>query len=240
MGRPRLLSIGYDAAELECSQGSPPVFGAKARFEGVEKTPIRRSGQRGGTIYLDLGHDRWRVVKVDASGWRILDDHDVPIVRSSSMRPLVEPEPGAPLGDLYRFLNTGDDGKKLVVGWALMALGGAGPYPILSLHGEEGSAKTSMAKLIRGLIDDNGSPVRALPREERDLLVSATHSHVLCFDNVSGIDGDTSDRLCRISTGGGMSVRQMYTNADEHVVYVRAGPSSPFLAMRGASSPRKR
>ncbi len=148
------------------------------------------------------------------------------------MRPLVEPEPGAPLGDLYRFLNTGDDGKKLVVGWALMALGGTGPYPILSLHGEEGSAKTSMAKLIRGLIDDNGSPVRALPREERDLLVSATHSHVLCFDNVSGIDGDTSDRLCRISTGGGMSVRQMYTNADEHVVYVRAGPSSPFLAMR--------
>lgn len=197
------------------------LFGAWARFDGVEKAPIRRSGRRAGKIYVDLGDARWRVVEVDLGGWRILDDHDLPIVRSKLMLPLGEPEAGGSIGDLYRFLNMSGPAMKLVVGWALMALAGKGPYPILMLNGEEGSAKTTQTKLVKGLIDPSVAPVRALPREERVLAVTSRHSHVLAFDNASGIDADMSDALCRISTGAGLSSRAMYSNEDEHTIFAK-------------------
>jgi hypothetical protein len=57
--------------------------------------------------------------------------------------------------------------------------------------------------------------VHSAPREERDLFVAASNSHVLAFDNVSGLPGWLSDALCRLSTGGGWACRQLYTDNDE-------------------------
>ena len=44
---------------------------------------------------------------------------------------------------------------------------------------------------------------------------AATNSHVLTFDNVSGLPSWISDTLCRLATGGGFAVRQLYTDQDE-------------------------
>jgi hypothetical protein len=38
---------------------------------------------------------------------------------------------------------------------------------------------------------------------------------VLAFDNVAGLPAWISDTLCRLSTGGGFAVRQLYTDQDE-------------------------
>ena len=38
---------------------------------------------------------------------------------------------------------------------------------------------------------------------------------MLAFDNVSGLPGWISDTLCRLATGGGFAVRQLYTDQDE-------------------------
>jgi hypothetical protein len=65
------------------------------------------------------------------------------------------------------------------------------------------------------LIDPNTAPLRALPREDRDLFIAATNGHVLAFDNVSGLPPWISDTLCRLATGGGFAVRQLYTDQDE-------------------------
>ena len=56
---------------------------------------------------------------------------------------------------------------------------------------------------------------RALPREDRDLFIAANNGHVLAFDNVSGLPGWISDTLCRLATGGGFAVRQLYSDQDE-------------------------
>ena len=58
-------------------------------------------------------------------------------------------------------------------------------------------------------------PLRSLPRDDRDLFIAATNSHVLAFDNVSGLQPWLSDALCRIASGGGFSTRQLYTDLDE-------------------------
>ena len=103
----------------------------------------------------------------------------------------------------------------LVVAWALAVLRNRGPYPVNVLSGEQGSAKSTFSAILRSLLDPNTAPLRALPREDRDLFIAASNGHVLAFDNVSGLPAWISDTLCRLATGGGFAVRQLYTDLDE-------------------------
>ena len=90
-----------------------------------------------------------------------------------------------------------------------------GPYPLLAVSGEQGSAKTVLSKILRALIDPNAAPVRTVPREERNLFVAATSSHLLAFDNLSDLPVWISDALCRLASGGSFAVRRLYTDRDE-------------------------
>jgi hypothetical protein len=72
-----------------------------------------------------------------------------------------------------------------------------------------------LSAMLKDLLDPNTAPLRALPREDRDLFIAANNSHVLAFDNISGLSPGISDMLCRLSTGGGFAVRQLYTDQDE-------------------------
>lgn len=87
----------------------------------------------------------------------------------------------------------------LVVAWALAALRNRGPYPVIVLSGEHGSAKSTFSAMLRALLDPNTARLRALPREDRDLFIGATNGHVLAFDNVSGLPAWISDTLCRLA-----------------------------------------
>lgn len=198
------------------------VFAAQAINDGPEKEPFKRVGARDGKWYLDLGDDHWRVVEIDAAGWRVLVDHDLPIVRSLAMRPLPDPEAtDFEIGIFRAFINTGDDDFKLIVAWLLAALCPHGPFPILIVNGEQGSAKSTLCKVLRGLVDPNVAPLRRMPKDETDLLIAATHSRVLALDNVSQISGEMSDALCCVATGGGLSARAKFTDGDEFVVYTK-------------------
>jgi hypothetical protein len=99
-----------------------------------------------------------------------------------------------------------------------------GPYPLLAISGEQGSAKTVLSKLLRALVDPNVAPVRALPREERELMIATNNGHVLAFDNLSGLSPWLSDALCRLASGGSFAVRRLYTD-DEEVLFKAARPT---------------
>jgi hypothetical protein len=132
------------------------------------------------------------------------------------MKPLPMPVPGGSVDMLRAFLNVHSDTDfVLVVAWILAVLRDRGPYPVLVLSGEQCSAKSSFSSILRALLDPNTAPLRALPREDRDLFIAATNAHVLAFDNVSGLPAWMSDTLCRLATGGGFAVRQLYTDQDE-------------------------
>jgi hypothetical protein len=85
----------------------------------------------------------------------------------------------------------------------------------LAIAGEQGSAKTVLSKLLRALIDPNVAPVRALPRNERELFIAAGNGHVLAFDNLSGLPPWLSDTVCRLTSGGAFSTRRLFTDQDE-------------------------
>ena len=163
-------------------------------------------------------------MEIDAAGWRVIDNPPVRFRRAAGMQPLPVPVAGGSVETLRSFLNVQSDADfVLVVAWALACLRDRGPYPALALSGEQGSAKSTFSAVLRGLLDPNTAPLRALPREDRDLFIAASNGHVLAFDNVSGLPPWISDTLCRLATGGGFAVRQLYTDQDE-VLFDAARP----------------
>lgn len=192
------------------------VIEAKAHVEGPELPVFIRVGGVEGKLYLDLCDDTWNAVEVTSTGWRVVEEPPVRFRRTVGMLPLPEPSSGGSVDVLRSFLNVKSDNDfVLVVAWALAVLRNRGPYPVIVLSGEQGSSKSTFSAILRALLDPNTAPLRALPREDRDLFIAANNGHVLAFDNVSGLPSWISDTLCRLATGGGFAVRQLYTDQDE-------------------------
>lgn len=212
----RFFEATQGAPSSEALQSALNVIEAKAHFDAPERVIHIRVGGLGGRLYLDLGDEAWRAVEIGTYGWRVIDNPPVRFRRAAGMQPLPMPEKGGSVESLRSFLNVQTDADfVLVVAWALAVLRNRGPYPVLVLSGEQGSAKSTFSAILRALLDPNTAPLRALPREDRDLFIAASNGHVLAFDNVSGLPAWISDTLCRLATGGGFAIRQLYTDQDE-------------------------
>ena len=204
------------APNSEALQSALNVIEAKAHFDAPERAVYVRVGEIDERLYLDLGDETWRAIEIDPTGWRVIDNPPVRFRRASGMKALPIPSSGGTIEILRPFLNVQTDADfVLVVSWALACLRNRGPYPVIVLSGEQGSAKSTFSAIVRALLDPNTAPLRALPREDRDLFIAASNGHVLAFDNVSGLPAWISDTLCRLATGGGFAVRQLYSDQDE-------------------------
>ena len=206
------------APNAEAVQAALGVIEAKAFYDGPERQVFLRVGEHDGKLYLDLGDETWRAIAIDAHGWRIIAEPPCRFRRAAGMLPLPVPVAGGSLDALRALLNVGSDADFiLATAWSLAALRPNGPFPVLALTGEQGSAKSTFARILRSLLDPNAAAQRSLPREDRDLFIAATNAHVLSFDNVSGLPGWISDTLCRLATGGGFATRTLYSDSDETI-----------------------
>jgi hypothetical protein len=192
------------------------LLDAKAQFDAPELPVYVRVAEYGGYIYIDLCDTRWQAIEIGPRGWRITAEPPVRFRRTRAMQALPVPVMGGSISLLRNFINVGDDHNwVLCASWLAAACRPKGPYPILILHGEQGSAKSTMEKLLRRTIDPSSSLVRTPPRQDQDLLIAAANSWVIAYDNLSGIPPWLSDSLCRLATGGGYSTRELYTDSDE-------------------------
>jgi hypothetical protein len=182
------------AASAATIRSALDLFEARAQFDGSERAVHVRVAEHGGHIYLDLADECWRAVEIGPDGRRVVRSPPVRFCRAAGMLPLAMPQRGGSIEELASFLNLSSRNDfVLVVAWVLATLRAGGPYPILAISGEQGSAKTVLSKLLKGLVDPNVAPVRSLAREERDLVIAANNSHVLAFDNLSGLPHTMSD-----------------------------------------------
>lgn len=188
---------------------------AEARVNGPEYEVSLRMGRHGDNLYLDLGDEDWTIIETTAAGWGVAKD--VPIkFRRGGGKPLPMPVKGGSIDLLRPFLNVRDDADfMLVVGVLVAAFREGYPFSILDLAGETGSGKSTKQKLLQLLIDPCVAPGRGLPSNEEDLVVAAYNNWLVRGDNVSSLKPDMADALCRVSTGGGISKREFYTNGEE-------------------------
>jgi hypothetical protein len=187
----------------------------------VHKVFLRVAEDESNCLWLDLGDQDWMAVKVSSAGWEICKHPEVRFRRAPSAMPLCYPEMGGSISDLRSFLNLTKDSHDhdflLILSWLCAAFRPKGPYPILVMSGEHGSAKSTTCRVLRELVDPYKAPLRCLCRDERDLHVAAQNSHVVAIDNVSRIPDWLSDAFCRLATGGGLSTRELYTDAEEFI-----------------------
>ncbi|MBT3927496.1 MAG: hypothetical protein HOM52_05355 [Rhodospirillaceae bacterium] len=191
---------------------------ATALFGSPEHRTHLRVARIDGHVYLDLCDSNWRAIEVRENGWRVIHGPPAKFIRSPAMRALPEPEAGESVDRLRGYVNvSSDDDFVLLVAWLVGTFRPEGPYPILRVNGEQGSAKSTLCRILRELIDPNQALVRSAPNGERELIVSAQNAHLLVLDNLSYMPPWLSDSLCRLSTGGGFSSRALYTDWTEAV-----------------------
>src|SRR5918995_5495202 len=197
---------------------------AIAVYHGPEMPVFVRVAEHEGDVYIDLGNENWDAVRITREGYEVITNAPVRFVRKAGFAPLPYPAGEGTIDDLRPFVNIRrDEDFMLVAAWAAFSLCPRGPYPVLVLQGEQGSAKSTTVRVLRALVDPAVEPLRALPRSERDLAIAAGNAWVLAFDNLSGIRDWLSDALCRLATGGGFATRMLYTD-DEEIIFSARRP----------------
>lgn len=210
------------APSAQAQTDAKSTIEAMAVFDSLDQPVSLRVARYGDAIYLDLANDRWEAVEITADGWRVVADPPVKFVRSNNTAALPYPASGGGVDELRPFLNVASDDEgnnsfRLMVAWLVQALNPDGPYPILILQGEQGSAKSTAQRVIRTVVDPAVEPLRAAPKDERDLAIAASGNRALGLDNLSGVAGWLSDALCRLATGGGFATRELYTDDQEMI-----------------------
>jgi len=197
-------------------------FESKALFDGAEEDVYVRVAGHAGRIYIDLCDPAWRVVEISPEGWQTIPGDFAPVkfVRRDGMLPLPEPVAGGSLDELRAVLNlgTGEEAERnwrLVAAWLAQGFNPRGPYPVLTLLGPQGAAKSFAQRILRNMIDPSSVPIRGVPRDEHNLYIDATSGWAIALDNMTTIPAWLSDALCRLATGGGFSTRRLYTDQDQ-------------------------
>ena len=139
--------------------------------------------------------------------------------RTALISPLPIPQRTADgLDRLRELVNVSEPGLRMVVSWLIATLFPDIDHPILSLTGEQGTAKSTCAKILVGPLDPSPAPLRKAPKDAQDWTVQAAASWMAMLDNVSVIQPWFSDTLCRTVTGDGEVKRSLFTNDDVSVL----------------------
>ncbi len=196
---------------------------AQERIELDYEPENRVARDNEGSIWIDLGLPSWDMVKVTPEGWEILPYTGEPfMIRHKKSLPLPIPERGGSLKLFKPFVNGSYDEFIKVCGFMIASLKPDSSFPPLVLSGSHRSGKSTLASYIVRLIDNRKSRTMRMPKMD-DIITTATKNYVLSFDNISSIDRNTSDFLCRLVTGEAVSKRKLYSD-NEEVEYIAARP----------------
>ena len=202
-------------------------FAHWTRTRGPKLKDYIRVGGRIGELYLDTGNDANDAWRITPTGIELVKGGPTHIrmLRGAGVLPLIEPDFDADPSEfptlLRKYIASDDDTLMLLTAWLLGCLRPEGPYPVLTISGEQGSGKSTVLRLMRRIIDPHALDMRTPPEDQRDLQAMVRNSFILAFDNVSYISNKMSDALCVISTGtGAQGGRALYTNAEESAVRV--------------------
>lgn len=215
------------------------VLEGRARFEGsTHELANRTARDADGRIWYDLADPCWRAIRITPEGWSSTVNPPVPVFRRfSHQQPQEVPEPGGDLRELLMpFVNLADeDGEILLLTWLVVSLVPDIPRAILVPWGPQGSAKSTLTRILRALIDPSAVPMPRFPRGEAEMAQVLDHHAAPFFDNVSGLSPRVSDTLCRAVTGDGFSKRKLYSD-DEDILYRFRRP----LVLNGINIPAQR
>ena len=195
------------------------VLSAKAEFEGEQKTLNLRVALLDNKWYYDLTNQKWEFIEITADSWKLTNK--LIIFRRFGQLAQVYPSSQYPPDIFDRFIDLfnikGDENRLLLKCYIISMFIPGVPKVILMLHGEQGSAKTTLEELIKMLMDPSVVKTFAFPKDINEFIQQLAHNYVTFYDNISTIRDWVSDLLCRAVTGSGFSKRVLYTDDDDFI-----------------------
>lgn len=173
------------------------------------------------SIYYDLTDEKWRCVQVSKDGWDIINDSPILFIRYNQV-PQMDPsrEYGADIFErFFDLTNVKDESGRLLLKTYIVSMFIPDiDHAMLILHGEKGSAKSTLQTMIKILVDPAKPSLITIPTDKDEFVRQMNHNYVACYDNIKYIPKWFSDEACKAATGVGNTKRKLYTN-DEDVVY---------------------
>lgn len=216
-----LGSLYYKAkkkvAQRECILRARDTLRGQALYENRKEIPLEtRVAQVDNAFWYDLTNEEWKTVKITEDGWQIIDNSPILFKRYNHQKPQFPPSKDGDIKRLLRYINLRDN-HTLFLCWLVCCFVPEIPHAMPIFFGEKGAAKTTACTLLKKLIDPSVADTLTIQKDPRSLAVNLQKHWFLPFDNVSRIDDETSDTLCRAITGGSIQQRKLNTNADDYI-----------------------
>ncbi len=179
-------------------------------------------------IYYDFGSTDWKLLKISKDNVSLVDysDNTPLFIRTSKTAKQAEPNlmpDGNPLDEFVKLCRIPNPELFKVHLISMFAAGT--PMPIMAIHGHSGASKSTTSSMIKRIIDPSGNTnednLKSFPHGEDNFVTSLAGSYFSAYENISHIDVDISNMLCRAVTGGSFEKRTQYTNGDVYTISVK-------------------
>jgi hypothetical protein len=173
------------------------------------------------SIYYDLTDEKCRSIKISKDGWQTLNESPILFARYNQTTQ-IDPSSEYEADVFERFFdltNVKDESGRLLLKIYIVSMFIPDiDHAMLILHGEKGSAKSTLQNMIKTLVDPAKPSLITIPTDKDEFVRQMNHNYVACYDNIKYIPKWFSDEACKAATGVGNTRRKLYTN-DEDVVY---------------------
>jgi hypothetical protein len=200
------------------------ILQAKTIF-GDQTIPLNlRVAWKDHKIYYDMTDDKRRCIMITEEEWRIIESHAAAptLFKRHNQKSQVEPTRDYEPDVFDKFLeltNIKDHQHKVLLKTYIVSLFVPEiQHAILLLHGDPGSAKTTLYRMIKLLVDPSKAQLLTLHNDRSEFIQQLSHNHVAFYDNVKHVPEWLSDEACKAVTGIGHTKRKLYTD-DEDIVY---------------------
>ena len=186
-----------------------------------------RLARVGNEIYYELGRTDWKLIRVRKDGITFVDySSSTPVfVRTSRTGRQTDPNlmpDGDPL-DKFAKLCRIPNSELFKVHLVSMFIPGV-PIPIMAIHGHAGAAKSTVSSMVKMVVDPAGKRhednLKSFPHGEDNFVTSLSSSYFSGYENISHINTEISNMLCRAVTGGSFEKRAQYTNGDVYSISI--------------------
>lgn len=170
-----------------------------------------RFGFAMGNHYIAMCDNAEQVIEITENKWNIIQNSPIYFREYETQRSLPTPVKGGNLKTILNYLNIGNEEDEILLLPTMCTLPLANlTRPIIGFIGDQGSAKTSTARLIRALLDPSDPAENDFSPTKQNLSLVFYHNALPIFDNLSTISSTVSDMFCRAYSGTGFQSRKLY------------------------------
>ncbi len=196
------------------------ILDAMARFEGERFIPsLRVASGEGGEIYYDPINDSWELIKITTEGWEKVQNPNIHLVRFPHLSEQVEPSHEGDVSALLEFVNISDEKQRLLLlCYVIASFVPEIQHPVLVLTGNKGSAKSTITRMVKRIVDPSPLSELSFPKDSTELSLVLSQNWMPGFDNISTMPAWLSNELCKACSGQAFSKRRLYKDEESVIV----------------------